>query len=72
MEGRVMVSSADVTERLMARFEGTVPLTTVGEVVRRVLREHHGLLPPSMSAVEAAAAVRLERLAAGQGTGPMP
>ncbi len=47
-----MVSSADVTERLMARFEGTVPLTTVGEVVRRVLREHHGLLPPSMSAVE--------------------
>jgi len=35
MEGRVMVSSADVTERLMARFEGTVPLTTVGEVVRR-------------------------------------
>ena len=56
----------------MARFEGQIPLPTVGEVVRRVLREQDGLLPPSMSAVEAAAAVRLERLAAGQGTGPMP
>jgi len=72
MEGRAMGSSADVTERLMARFEGQIPLPMVGEVVRRVLREHDGLLPPSMSAVEAAAAVRLERLAAGQGTGPMP
>ncbi len=66
-----MVSSADVTERLMARLQGQIPLPMVVEVVRRVLRERHGLLPPSMSAAEAAAAVRLERLAAGQGTGPM-
>ncbi len=51
---------------------GQVPLPMVGEVVRRVLREHDGLLPPSMSAVEAAAAVRLERLAAGQGPGRCP
>ncbi len=41
-------------------------MTTMGEVVCRVLRERHGLPPPSMSAVEAAAAVWLERLAAGQ------
>ena len=61
-----MVSSADVTERLMARFEGQIPLPMVVEVVRGVLREHDGLLPPSMTAVEAAAAVRLERLAAGR------
>ncbi len=67
-----MVSSADVTERLMARFEGQVPLPMVGEVVRRVLRERDGPVPPSMTAVEKEAAVRLERLAAGQGTGPMP
>ncbi len=67
-----MVSSADVTERLMARFQGQIPLPMVVEVVRRVLREHDGPLPASMSAVEVAAAVRLERLAAGQGTGPMP
>jgi len=72
MEGRAMVSSADVTERLMARFQGQIPLPMVVEVVRRVLREHDGPLPASMSAVEVAAAVRLERLAAGQGTGPMP
>ena len=49
----------------MARFEGQIPLITVGEVVRRVLRERHGP-PPFMSAVEAAAAVWLERLAAGR------
>ncbi len=67
-----MVSSADVTERLMARLQGQIPLPTVVEVVRRVLREHDGLVPPSMTAVEKEAAVRLERLAAGQGTGPMP
>jgi len=63
-------SRADVTEALMAYYEGRIPLTTVGEVVRQVLREH-GQLPPPMAAVDAAAAVRLERLAAGLGTGPM-
>ncbi len=56
----------------MARFQGQIPLPMVVEVVRRVLREHDGLLPPPMTAVEKEAAVRLERLAAGQGTGPMP
>jgi len=64
-------SRADVTEALIARFEGRIPLTMVGEVVRQVLREHDGQLPPPMAAVEAAAAVRLERLSAGLGTGPM-
>jgi hypothetical protein len=42
MEGRAMVSSADVTERLMARFEGQIPLPMVGEVVRRAARSRAG------------------------------
>jgi len=60
-----------VTERLMTRFEGQVPLTTVGQAMRRVLREHDGPAP-SMTAVEEQAAGRLERLAARLGTRPTP
>jgi hypothetical protein len=61
-------SQADVTERLMARFEGRVHLAVVAEVVRSVLDDIHLVrgrqVPP---AAEAEAQQRLERLAAAIG-----
>jgi hypothetical protein len=57
-------SRVDVTERLMARFDGRLPLDLVPEVLRAVLLESgdgpHDVVPPDL--VELAAA-RLEHLA---------